>query len=303
MDTKLLTQFVDVARLGSFAEVARLHNCDPSQVSRAIATLEQQLGVRLFQRSTRSLALTEAGSRYLARVSPVLEELAFAENEAKAQNQAPSGVLRITASTAFGQVCLLPVLPEFYRRYPDIELELQLTDQNLDLLARNIDIALRLAPSFNSDLVGQKLFDTHYRVCASPSYIARKGVPKTPDELAQHRCITMTLASYRKQWLFVENSGVEKAVAIQSAMAASNALAVRDLTVQGVGPALMANWLVDEAIDKGDLVELLPSWKVTATDFNTGAWLLYPSRKYLPAKTRVMIDYLKQVLVQGTSNN
>lgn len=293
MDIKTLGMFVDIAHTGSFAAVARKHELDPSQISRAIAALENRLQFRLFKRSTRRLSLTEAGERYLTRIKPVIDELQFAEEEARQINQSPSGVLRITASTAFGQICLLPHLTEFYRHYTNIELELRFTDDNLDLFAEDIDLACRLAPTFQSDLVGIKLFDTHYRVCASPEYLSTAPEISHPEDLTAHKCVVFNLPSYRSRWQFVNKRAQLTEVNIPARLSVSNALALRECLRLGMGPGLIANWLVEKELDDGTLVDVFPKYRVTATDFDTGAWLLYPSRSYLPSKTRAMINFLK----------
>ncbi|MDB4837446.1 LysR family transcriptional regulator [Marinomonas sp.] len=300
MNIEAIRLFVDVAESGSFANAARKLNRDPSLVSRTIATLESQLKFQLFKRSTRTLSLTEAGERYLHRIKPVLSELEFAVDEARLLNETPSGKLRITASTAFGQICLLPHLAKFYQRYPDIELEIQLTENNLDLFAESIDLACRLTPTFQSDLFGAKLFDTHYLVCASPVYIEKNQNSKSPlldkpEAIIEHDAVVFNLSAYQSRWKFMGADKAIKEVKISSRLAVSSALALRECLLNDLGPGLVPHWLVEKDLEKGDLVNLFPSYQVTATDFNTGAWLLYPSRKYLPSKTRVMIDYLKSV--------
>lgn len=302
MEIEALALFVDVAEAGSFADAARRRNIDPSQVSRTIAALEKNLQIRLFKRSTRKLSLTEAGERYLARIVPVLEEMNFAAEEARELTQRPSGLIRMTASTAFGQVCLLPILPAFYEAYPNIEIELQLSDSNIDLFSEDIDLACRLAPSFQSDLIGVKLFDTCYRVCASPSYLKKSKPITQPQDLKEHKNIVLALAHYRSRWLFKDAENQLSEVKVQSRFAVSNALALRECLLKGMGPGLAADWLIDRDIASGDLVDLFLQLRVTATDFNTGAWLLYPSRHYMPLKTRVMIDFLKKHLTHWRGN-
>lgn len=294
MDIKSLELFIDVAETGSFANAARKHDRDPSQVSRTIAAMETQLRFQLFKRSTRKLSLTEAGERYLNRVRHVIDELDFAVEEARQLVQIPSGKLRITASTSFGQICLLPLLPEFYKRHPEIELDLQLTDKNLDLITEDIDLACRLAPGFQSDLIGVKLFDTQYSICASPSYIESHAPIKSPSDISEHDCVVLDLPSYKNRWQFLNaNKSIEE-VKIRSRICVSNALALKECLLYGMGPGLAADWLVKDEIQNGKLVKLFPDLRVSATDFSTAAWLLYASRKYLPSKTRAMIDYLKE---------
>ena len=294
MDTQSLKLFVEVAKLGSFAAVARRLNLDPSSVSRTIAALEEQLGLRLFQRTTRQLTLTEAGEIYLRRIAPLLNEFDYALDEANKVSRGPSGTLRMTASVSFGQMVILPHIPEFQKLYPEIKLELLLTDAVMDLVAEGIDLACRLAPEFNSEFIGTRLFDTHYRVCASPEYLKHMPPLTHPEDLEQHHSLVFTLPEYRSRWKFKDDKDKLTIVNIKSNIAISSALALREAALRGMGPALLAHWLVNDDIAQGKLIRLLPEYQVTAEDFDTAAWLIYPSRHFLPNKTRVMIDFLKQ---------
>ncbi len=296
MNTDSLRLFVEVARLGSFAAVARPAGLDPSSVSRAIAGLESELGLRLFQRSTRRVTLTEAGDLYLHRVEAIVEELERARDEALAVSAGPSGTLRLTTSTAFGHTCLLPLIPAFRAAFPALKMELVLTDANLDLVAERIDLAIRLAPSIDADVVGVKFLDTCYRVCASPDYLKATPPILAPADLARHDCLLFTLPEFRTRWLFRDARGAIQEVPVQGDLVISSAMALRDGALAGLGPALLANWLVDDDIAAGRLVDVFPDFRVAATSFETGAWLLYPSRNFLPNKVRLAIDFLRQRL-------
>lgn len=296
MDIELLRLAVAVGRRGSFAAVARERGTDPSTVSRAVAALEAELGLRLFQRSTRRLTPTEVGSSYLAGVEAVADQLDRAREEALALSSGLAGTLRLTASVAFGQTCLVPLLGEFRAAHPALGLELLLTDANLDLVAERVDLAIRLGPPALADLVGTRLRATRYRVVAAPAYLAAAGRPQVPAELGRHRCLLFTLPAFRRRWLFRDPAGAVQAVPVQGDVAASGALALRDLALAGLGPALLADWLVDADLAEARLVDLFPDHAVTATIFETAAWLLYPHRRHLPAKVRVAIDFLKQRL-------
>jgi len=293
MEMDQLRLFVEVARRGNFAAVARDRAIDPSSVSRVIAALETELGVRLFQRTTRRFSLTEAGDAYLSRVEPLLNDLEHARDEIRAGSNGPSGILRMTASLAFGRQCLVPLLSQFRAQFPRLKLELLLADGNLDLVGERIDLAVRLGPRLDTTLVGVKLCDTRYRVCASPGYLRNKPL-RRPQELAHHRCLLVTLPEFRTRWLFRHPTGEVEPVPVDGDLIVSNPLALRDCVIAGMGPALLADWLTDEDVAAGRLVELFPRYRVTATDFETAAWLVYPSRTYLPNKVRATIDFLKR---------
>jgi len=288
--------FVEVAHRGSFAEVARDRNVDPSSVSRAVALLEDEVGVRMFQRSTRRVSLTEAGEIYLARIAAVMDELDHAGEEARGMSSNPTGTLRLTTSVAYGNTCLVPLLPQFRQQYPKIKLELFLTDTVVDLVSERVDLAIRLAQQFEADFVATKLLDTHYRVCASPGYLKKNKAPTKPQELQQHNCLLFPLPDFRSRWIFKNKKGTVEEIPIHGDVTILNALALRACALSGMGPVLLSNWLIDEDIAQGKLIDLFPDYRVTANEFNNAIWLGYPSRVHLPNKVRVMIDFLKQHL-------
>jgi len=293
MDLESLGLFVEVARKRSFAAVAKERNVDPSSVSRAIADLEVELGVRLFHRTTRTMTLTEAGDIYLARVEPLAEELGHAFEAARQVAGPPRGLLRLTASVTFGQTRILPLLGEFRALYSDIALECLFTDANVDLVADRIDLAVRLAPTIEGDLIASKLMDTRYRVVASRDYLAR-GAPLTrPTDLKAHKVLRFNLRAFRDSWLFRDASGNIESVPIDGDITLAPAGSLLDAAIAGLGPALLPNWLVDGAIRRDDLVDVFPDYQAAATTFDTAAWLVYPSRAFVPGKVRAMVNFLR----------
>lgn len=296
MHLDALGLFLSVVRQGSFAATAKERGVDPSSVSRAIADLEAELGVRLFQRSTRRMALTEAGQAYFARVEPLVEELARAAAAAADAGGNPRGTLRMTASVSFGQTMIVPLLRDFRALYPHLKLECAFTDDNIDLVAERIDLAIRLAPMVEGDLIAAKLMDTRYRVVASPDYLAAAPLLRTPDDLRHHRCLMFNIRAFQTRWLFRDAAGIVTEVPIDGDIAMNPGGALCDLALNGLGPALLPEWLVDRHIAAGRLVWAFPEFAATATTFDTGAWILYPSRSYLPGKVRAMIDFLKERL-------
>lgn len=299
MNTEDMALFVEIARQGSFAAAARARGVDPSSVSRAISTLEARLGVRLFQRSTRRLALTEAGARCLARVAPLLEELEDAIAATRDTGTRPRGILRLTASVAFGQQVVVPLLGRFRDSFPQVGVECLFTDANLDLVGERIDLAIRLAPAVGGDLVVSKLMDTRYLVVAAPAYLAAAPALEAPEDLARHRALRFPFADYRSRWLFRDAAGAVTEQPVDGDLVLAPAGAIRDAAVGGLGPALLPDWLVREDLAAGRLARCLPAWDVTATRFDTAAWLAYPSRSHLPAKTRAMIGFLRGARIDG----
>ncbi len=293
MDLQALSVLVEVSQAGSFAEAARRRDTDPSSISRTIAALEDRLGFRLFQRTTRRLSLTEAGDAYVQRIAPLLEEAELAAEAARDVSRTPTGTLRITASVSYGQAVLVPLIPAFRRSYPDLGLDLMLSDATLDLVSDRVDLAVRLGTRPEIDAIATKLADTRYRVCASPEFLRRHGPIERPEDLSRVDCLRFPFVGFRSRWLFRRADRDILEVPVGGKVVASNAMALFQLAVAGGGPALLADWTVDDAIRRGDLVDVFPGYDVTATDFDTGVWLLYPSRAYLPMKVRVFIDFLR----------
>ncbi len=296
MDISVLQLFVEVVRQGSFAAVARDRNLDPSSVSRAIAGLEEELGIRLFQRTTRQLSPTEAGMTYFERVESLVEELQQATAIATDVSSQPTGKLRVTASVSFGLKCIVPLLPEFTQLYPDLTVDILLSDAIVDLFAERIDVAIRLGLLPESSLIVQQLMPTHYSVCASPDYLKRSKPLKQPIDLAQHNCLLFPFAGFRSRWIFKDRKGELSEVPVFGRTLISSAIALQHCAIAGMGLALLPNWLIDEDLQSGTLINVFPDYEVTATDFSAAAWLVYPSRAYIPLKVRVFIDFLKNLI-------
>jgi DNA-binding transcriptional LysR family regulator len=294
MELSVLQTFVDVVKQGSFAAVARERNVDPSSVSRAIAGLEAELGIRLLQRTTRQLSPTEAGTAYFQRIEPLVEEMQQAIDIAADISGQPQGTLRITASVSFGLQRVVPLLPDFRALYPDLTVDLVLTDANVDLFAERIDLAIRLGLLADSTLIAQQLMKTRYFVCASPQYLTQSGHPNSPSEIDRHNCLLFPLTGFRSKWRFKHPDRSETEVFVRGHTIISNAIALQQCAMAGMGLALLPNWLVGDDLRDGRLVDVFPSYEVTATEFGTAAWLVYPSRAYVPLKVRVFIDFLKQ---------
>lgn len=297
MDVSTLNIFVEVVRRGSFAAVARDRNVDPSSVSRAIANLEKELDIRLFQRTTRQLSLTEAGTVYYERIEPLVSDLNTALVAAKDVSNQPKGTLRITASVSFGIACIVPHLSRFEARYPELAIELILSDAVLDLVHERIDIAIRLGQMADSTLMAQRLISTQYIVCASPEYLTKQSHPRYPQELSEHECLRFPLEGFRSRWLFKKQphsktDEVEEVV-VRGRTVISNAIALCDCARAGMGLALLPHWLIQTDLAAGQLINVFPQHAVTATTFETAAWFVYPSKKHLPLKVKVLMDFLK----------
>jgi DNA-binding transcriptional LysR family regulator len=295
VDTKDLETLITVIRHGSFAAAARELNLDPSSVSRAVATVETELGTRLLVRNTRQLALTEAGSVFVERLGPVLEELAQARDAAVDATGQVRGRLRVTASNAFGVRRLSPLLPAFCRAHPALELDLILTESPVDLVADRVDVAVRAGNLRDSSLVAVPLLQVRYHVVASPSWMRAHAAPRRPEDLHSIPCLSFALLGFRDRWLFAAaGDGAVTEVAIRPRLVATNVQLLRDSTMAGLGPALLADWMIEDDLASGALVDLFPSYTLSTANSPSTFYAVYPSRSHVPAKVRVFIDFLKE---------
>ncbi|MBL1275353.1 MAG: LysR family transcriptional regulator [Ectothiorhodospiraceae bacterium] len=297
MEISALTVFLEVMRHLSFTEVANARGIAPSSVSRSIASLEKELGLRLFQRSTRKLAPTEAGLLYFERISPLLEALQSAHQMAADIDEAPRGVLRVSAAVVFGEQHIVPLLPELAEQYPLLDIELILSDSYLDLIDQRIDVAIRLGSLNDSSLIAHRLAKINFFVVASPRYITKQGDPDSPKQLLEHNCLLFPRMDYSLNWVFKNTAGVLDDIPIKGRYLITHSHAIKTCTLAGMGISLLPDWLVSREIKEGRLIRLFSKYDVTATDYKSSVWLVYPSREYLPLKVRVFNEYIKANLL------
>jgi DNA-binding transcriptional LysR family regulator len=294
MDTDDLETLLHAARLGSFAAAARELGMDPSAVSRAVGTLEAELGTRIFVRNSRHMALTAAGQVFVDRLALLLPELSEARSAAVDAVGAVSGRLRVTVSNAFGVRWLSPLLPGFCAAYPALELDVILTESNVDLIAERVDLALRVGTLRDSALVAVPLCDVTYRVVASPKWLRMQPQPpRVPQDLRSVACLCFALLGFRDHWQFTLEGGETEEIAVRPRLVATNALLIRESALAGLGPALLADWMIDKDLRSGELVDIFPEYRVATAHAPTSAWAVYPGRKHVPAKVRALIDYLR----------
>jgi len=282
MNIDNMKTFLAVYRAGSFVKVAKDRNVAPSSISRAIAALEESLKTRLFQRSTRQLTPTLAGEAYFEKIEPLIDEINLINQSLIDTTTKPSGRLRITSSVSYGQVVIAPKLAEFRKQYPDIQLELVLSDGRIDLINDQIDLAIRHGSLEDSNLI---------HLVTSHKYIEQHGIPSAPDELKEHDLVTFTYNDFKHSWSF--NKGdVSQSISIEPVLTASNALAIQECVREGLGIALLADWTVENDLKSGALVELLTDWKISGSTDDTSIYLLSPSNRFIPAKTKVFTEFL-----------
>jgi DNA-binding transcriptional LysR family regulator len=283
-----MTIFAKVVGSGSLSAAARELGLSPALVSRRLAALEARLGVRLINRTTRSLHLTDEGTQYYDACSRILGEIVEADAAVSAGRVEPQGVLRVASPAAFGHVQVAPLIPRFAARYPKVQVWLSLADRTIGLIEEGFDLAIRIGALEDSSLAARKLAPNRRVVCASPAYLRRHGTPRTPADLAGHNCLSVDFAV---TWDYKDPSGKPGAVQVSCRHACDNWEVLREWALAGLGVALKSTWDVRQHLDEGSLVRLLPGYTF---DQDVAIYALYPHRRYLPAKTRAFIEFLAE---------
>lgn len=287
-----LRLFHKVVELESFAQTARDSGLTAAAVSKNIAELEAHLKVRLLNRTTRRMSLTEAGKHYYEQTVPVIAQLEEADRSLTPHDSQPSGLLRVTAPLTMTIVSLSQHLPEFLERYPEITLELNLDDRPIDIVAQGYDIAIKGSDNLkNSSLISRKLTVLHHVICAAPSYFKQHGKPLVPADLRNHNCLRFNLSEHANEWEF-HKGGHSQRVTINGRYIVSSSFAVRDALCAGFGLSLIPTRYVKEDIKAGRLETVLDDWQMV----ETGIYAFYPSRQYLAPKVRVFLDFVKEKL-------
>jgi len=288
MDLRDAALFTHAVALGSLSAAGRDLDFSPAVASKRLARLEAQLGVRLLQRSSRQLRLTEEGAAFHGRCLAILAEVEEAQAEAAAGGAGPRGVLRITATTAFGRQQVVPCATAFVREHPAVKVELNLDDAVVDLVGGGYDLAVRIGPLEDSRLVSRRIAPNHRVVCASPDYLERRGVPRTPEDLLRHDCITLhTPGSPLAVWTLGRGADA-RAIRVRGPLSADNGEVLVDWALAGAGLALKSVWDIADELTRGKLVTVLEEYVPEAYDIH----IVYPSRQFMPAKTRAFIDAL-----------
>ena len=284
--------FARVVELGGFSAAARAFRLTPSAVSKLVARLEARLGVRLLNRLTRQLQLTPEGAAFYERAKRLIADIDEAERSATL-GATPSGRLRINTNLPFGHHYLLPLVPGFLARYPQVTLDLVLTDTVVDLVADRTDVAIRAGPLRSSNLVARRLFDTRMAVVGAPDYLARHGTPTTPAQLAAHNCLTFGYARAIAGWPFVEDGRAHRFTP-RGNVQAGDGLALRQLAVLGVGLARVSLFHAAADIAAGRLIPILE--KYNPGDAETFSAVFLGHGGQVPARVRVFLDYLVEVV-------
>jgi DNA-binding transcriptional LysR family regulator len=294
MDTILVDKleamnaFAKVVALGSYAEAGRALGLTRSAVSKAVMELEQMLGARLLDRTTRRVSPTEAGLSYYERCLDILARIEETELQVSRLHDEPRGLLRVNAPMSFGMLYLGEAIAAFMAAYPDLNVEMTLNDRFIDPVEEGVDVTIRIAALADSSLIARKLAPARRVVVASPAYLAAHGTPKTPDDLASHRWLGYGATMALQRWSYERADGTTGTVPLRSVLSSNNGHILRIAALVGQGIAELPTFLVGCDIAAGSLALVLPEYLRA----ELGIYALYTPNRYLAAKTRVFIDFL-----------
>lgn len=285
MSTADLEIFARVVTAGNMSAAGREMGLSPAVVSKRISHLEEHLGARLFQRTTRQLTLTEAGQGFYDRVVNILAGIEEAEAYVTRRNAIPRGTLRVSIPTAFGRMHIAPYMGDFLEQYPDMRLDLELSDNFVDIVGEGFDVAIRIAELEDSSLVARKLAPNHRVICAAPSYLSKVGKPGSLADLAKHNCLT---AAAQEVWRLQGPEG-PASIRVHGNIRTNSTEVVRESVIAGLGIALRSTWDVGPELKSGRLKIVLPEYHESP---RVAVYAVYPCRQFIPAKLRVFVDFL-----------
>lgn len=284
--------FVAVVQLGSLSAAARRAGVSPATVSRIIRALEEEVGGRLLNRTSRKLNLTEAGELYFRRVEQILQQIHEA-NESVARLQAtPRGVLRVHSRMLVGIQHVVPALPDFMSRYPDISVDLTMSNYAIDLVAQNIDVDIRIGKLEDSSLIARKLCNAERIVCATRAYLDKSPPLRQPSDLSQHNCLTYRLNLGRTIWRFLDPAGQLIEVPVSGSLLSDNGPALLHAMQAGHGVVIMPDWAVQSEIAEGKVVRLFPEYQASHIEFDNGVYAVFQQSRQAPSKVRVFVDFI-----------
>jgi DNA-binding transcriptional LysR family regulator len=290
-----IAAFARVVDSGSFSAAARRLNVSKSAISAHVQRLEARLGVRLLNRTTRRLSLTEAGAAYYRHCARILAEAEAAEQAATTLQREPRGTLRISAPESFGRMHVAPAVPAFLKRYPDLTLDINLSPAYENLVDKGLDLAIRIGKLEDSALVVRKLASSRLVLCAAPAYLEQRGTPRHAEDLASHNCLCANVLAWGDEWRLVGKHGEER-VAVSGSLRSDNAEMLRAAALDGVGIATLPTWAVAEELRSGMLRRVLLGWEPPVS----GIYAVYPGNRLMSMKVRVFVDHLARCFGRTT---
>jgi len=289
---KAIQVFVRVVQRGSLSSAARQLGTSPGSVSRQVSALEEQLGARLLNRTSRRLTLTEAGETYFHHAEQILQHFDEAQHSVSQLQASPRGTLRVHSRILVGQLFIVPAVTEFLLRYPEIRVDLMLSNQTVDLVEQNIDVDIRIGKLGDSALIARRLAVSERVVCASPTYLKKHPTITKPQDLMAHNCLTYRLNMGSVQWHFMDGAGLSIDVPVTGSFQTDFGPALLQATLAGLGLALMPDWSVREDIQRGTLVRLFPDHRVSFLEFENGVYAVYQRSRFMSAKVRLLVEHL-----------
>lgn len=287
--------FASAVQQGSLSAAGRQFGLSPASVSRHISELEQQLGGQLLNRTSRRLTLTEAGQIYHRQIEQILLQITEAGESVTHFQSVPRGTLRVHSRMLVGHHILVPAMPRFLAAYPEIRLDLTLSNFAIDLVAHNIDVDLRIGKLADSALIARKLAGSERVVCVAPAYLERSPAIAQPRDLAAHNCLAYCLSSGRTIWHFMAPGGAQIEVPVTGSLQSDNGQALLAGVRAGLGIALMPDWAVRDDLRAGRLQRLFPDHRVSHTEFDNGVYAVYQRSRHMSPKIRVFVDFIGAV--------
>lgn len=282
--------FACVAKSGSFAAAAKMLGISRAMATKHVMHLENLLGVRLLNRTTRCIGLTEAGAVYLERCLQILEDIEETELAVCQLHAEPQGVLRVSAPPFFGTYHLAPAIADYHKRYPKVKVDLVIHSGPVDVIAEGLDLAIRLGELPDSSLIARKITSSPRVVCAAPSYLEEHGVPKAPEDLKHHNCLINLGSEPHDQWKFISSTGEKITVKVSGMMQANTADPLRLAAIHGMGLVVLPTYMAGQDLKKGRLKAVLEAYELPPMDI----YAVYPHRRFLSAKVRTFLDFLTE---------
>jgi DNA-binding transcriptional LysR family regulator len=289
-DFTRIRTFIKVVEAGSFSAAAR-DVSSISSVARQVRALEDELGVRLLNRTTRKVALTDAGRRFYDRVTTIARELDSASAEVRSLQEEVKGPLRVSLRVTAGTRVVVPALPKLLDRYPGLELEIALTDERRDLIANNIDVAMWMGALPDAEIVARRLSPTRRIVCGTPTYFQKHGTPHVPQDLRHHNCLLFTAPSYRNRWSFTRD-GVQEDVEVQGSVKSDNGLVLLAAGLAHIGVNIVHEWMVRGLLADGRMLRVLNEYTVNPRPGDAELFAVFPSSRGMSRRVRVFVDFL-----------
>lgn len=289
-----LLYFNCVVETGSISEASRIFDVQPSSISRQLAVLEQELGVRLLNKTTRNTGLTEAGHKYYEFSQRIVSEFDHAKRAVNDLQEKPKGQLKVSMTVGFGESVILPLMSKFMSLYPDIDVKLELTERVVDLVEENIDVAIRSGRLPDSSMIAKRLAFNNFLLCASPQYLADKGTPRSPKYLIDHQCIRYSYSRWKDWFLMAEE---RTKLTINKAISVNSVNGQKQLVLNNSGLALMPFWAIKNELSDGSIRQVMPEHIFSPYEELSATYAIYLKRDLISPKTRVFLDFLGENIV------